>query len=429
MHPKAIRTAVLLLWCLPGPVSVALQSARADTRSPHVVLGPGVKDLVVGPGMNAAGRDLRGSEFVTQDLTGANFDGCNFYGVLMDGCTLIGASFRGAILAGGKLDVAIDDHNVDVTDATINGVIGLYGVYGLRLSPLQLMSTRSYRTKDLRQCHIYAPRVQGEPVRFDFRGADLRETRFYGDFSETDFTDALIDGAYFGNDMISFEKIASTRDFRSRRLRVRLSSRSGITAASSPGEWDFSRINLAGSDLSFNPSDVNFTDATIRNCTIRHGLTREQLYSTRSYQQGDLAGLQLWSIDLSGWDLSGMNLTGTRFTQCTFAGTNLEDAVITGAQFSSSHGLTLDQIQSTWNYKQGRMEGIEFYWTPLSGPQHPQPPHAVAPSSNPSTPPAAPTHAMNPGEANRTAEDGGQEASEPKVSSTTHAPPARPTDD
>jgi len=69
----------------------------------------------------------------------------------------------------------------------------------------------------------------------------------------------------------------------------------------------------------------------------------------------------LWWIDLSGWDLSRVNLTGSTFSHCTFAGTNLEDAVITGARFSSTSDLTVEQIQSTWNYKHGRMEGVELF--------------------------------------------------------------------
>ncbi len=357
MCSSAIRTAALILLCLLESVSIAPHSARADTKSPRVVLGPAVQDLVVAPGMNAAGRDLRGSEFVTQDLTGANFDGCNLYGVLMDSCTLIGASFRGAIFAGAKLDIAVDDHDVDVTDATINGVMG-FNYYGLRLSPQQLKSTRSYQIKELRQCAIHAAPSK-EVARFDFRGADLRETRFYGDFFQTDFTDARIDRAHFGYAVISFEQLASTRDFKQRRLRVHLRSRGKMETASS-AEWDLSHINLAGSDLSFNLGNVDFTDATIRDCTIRYGLTREQLYSTRSYQQGDLAGLRLWWIDLWDWDLSRVNLTGATFSHCTFAGTNLEDAVITAARFSSTSDLTVEQIKSTWNYKHGRMDGIEL---------------------------------------------------------------------
>jgi uncharacterized protein YjbI with pentapeptide repeats len=285
---------------------------------------------------------------------------------VIHGCILKGASFRGAIFFGSEIEI-VEEDIVDVTDATINGVWRGAGAhfdyYGLGLSPSQIMSTRSYKIRDLRKCVIRASyRYPSRKIAsFDFRAADLRESRFYGDFSQTDFSDARVDRAYFGNDMITFDKIASTRDFKERRLRVRLSARSGIAAASSPGDWDLSGINLAGSDLSFNPGDVNFTDATIRDCTIRHGLTREQLYSTRSYRQGDLAGLRLWSIDLSGWDLSRVNLTGSTFSHCTFAGTNLEDAVITGARFSSTSDLTVEQIQSTWNYKHGRMEGVELF--------------------------------------------------------------------
>jgi uncharacterized protein YjbI with pentapeptide repeats len=236
----------------------------------------------------------------------------------------------------------------------------LYGI-DLHLTPQQLMSTWSYKNKDLHQCAIRAsyPYPSSEVASFNFQGADLREATLLGDLSKSDFTRAHIDGAFFGNDSITFEQLASTRDFRQRRLRVRLFC-SGKPGATSSEKWDFSHINLTGSDVSFNPSDADFTDATIRDCTIRNGLTMAQLYSTRSYQQGDLTGLHLWWIDLSGFDFSGVNLTRGTFAHCKFARTNIEDAVITGARFFATSDLTVEQIKSTWNYKHSRMNGIEL---------------------------------------------------------------------
>jgi hypothetical protein len=70
--------------------------AKADTASPRVRLGPWARDLQVGPGMNAAGRTLRDSEFVGQNLSGAVFDGANLYGARFYQCDLSDASFRGA---------------------------------------------------------------------------------------------------------------------------------------------------------------------------------------------------------------------------------------------------------------------------------------------------------------------------------------------
>ena len=372
----------LMLVMLPCALIVlkADSDTRADTKSPRVVRGPAAKDLVVGPRMNAAGRDLRGCEFVTQDLSGAVFDGCNLYGVRIDGCILKGASFRGAMFPGAHVDATPADEGIDFTDATVNGGSrfwqsngsGFY-LYGMDLTPRQLMSTWSYKNKDLHQCAIRAsyPYPSREVAGFDFRGANLRQATVRADCSKCDFTDARIYGACFDENSITFEQLASTWDFRRRRLRVRLSW-SGKAGAASSGKWDFSHINLVGSDLSFRPSDVDFTDATINDCTIRNGLTRAQLYCTRSYQRGDLTGLRLKSSDLSGCDLSGMNLTGCSFAHCNFAGTNFDDAVITDALFltknyfgtdqplAESDGLTLEQIKTTWNYKHGHMEGIRL---------------------------------------------------------------------
>ena len=65
-------------------------------------------------------------------------------------------------------------------------------------------------------------------------------------------------------------------------------------------------------------------------------------------------------VDLFGLDLSQQNLTGSTFTmRCNLTNVRLDDAVITKAWFDNSCvGLTAEQIQSTWNYKHRRMEGI-----------------------------------------------------------------------
>jgi uncharacterized protein YjbI with pentapeptide repeats len=328
--------------------------------------------------MNASGRDLRGCEFVTQDLTGAGFDGCNLHDVRIKDCILKGASFRGVVFTGSRVQVGPED-GADFTGATINGVSRHdslafhFNSYGMHLTPQQLMSTWSYKNKDLHQCAIRAsyPYPSTEVAAFDFRGADLREATLLGDLSKSDFWDARVFGAFFGNDSITFEQLASTWDFRYRRLRVRLSW-SGKTAALSSAKWDFSHVNLVGSDLWFRPPDADFTDATINDCTMRNGLTKAQLYSTRSYQRGDLTGLSLMSSDLSDCDLSGMNLTGCVFSHCKLAGAKFDDAVVTDALFltpnyhgtdqspAESHELTIEQIKSTWNYKHRHMQGIRL---------------------------------------------------------------------
>jgi uncharacterized protein YjbI with pentapeptide repeats len=186
-----------------------------------------------------------------------------------------------------------------------------------------------------------------------------------GEFSQSDFTNAHILGAIFFNGSIRFDQLASTWDYKQRRLRVTLTSVGG--RGTEPSEkWDFSHFNLRGSCLWLRPTDVDFTDATIEDCTLRNGITEAQLYSTRSYRTGNLSGLCLANSDLSGCDLSGMNLSNCHLGHCKFAGADFEDAIITNASFekgeaiAESDQLTVEQVKSTWNYKQGRMEGIRL---------------------------------------------------------------------
>lgn len=342
---------------------------HADTKPPRVKLTAATRDLDVGPRMNAAGRDLRGCEFVGLDLSGAVFDGCSLWDVRIEDCVLTGASFRGVLFAGSKtVEIPLGDR-VDVTDATINGVwvAGFNGFdsYGVQLWPNQLMSTWSYKNKDLHQCAIRGSTPSGEPVALDFRRADLRETTVERDCSKCSFTDARIGGVRFGHESITFEQLASTWDFKHRCLRIHLAA-AGKPAGASSEKWDFSQMILAGSYLAFDSQDVDFTDATVNDCTIRSALDTRQLSSTRSYRNGSLTGLSLMWSDLSGCDLSAMNLTGCQFSHCKFAGAKFDDAVITDAWFitdkrvADEDQLTLDQIRSTWNYKHGHMEGIRL---------------------------------------------------------------------
>ncbi len=316
--------------------------------------------------MNAAGKDLRGCQFVGQDLTGAIFDGCSLYDVRIEDCSLKRTSYRGTVFTGAQISAGPHDlEGADFTDATINGVqFPSYGGFPpFQLSPQQLTSTRSYKTKDLHHCIING---SWERFRFDFRGADLRGARFMnGDFRDCSFVDARVSGATFENFTLTFEQLATTLDYQHRALQVRIMA-GGTNAAGLTGRWDFSGINLTASYLWALQSDADFTDARLDGCTMNRNLSKEQLYSTRSYKEGYLAGVELVGIDLSGCDLSRMNLTGCLFSQCKFVGVNFEDAVITGARFFAGNRipeterLTLDQIKSTWNYKHGRMEGIRL---------------------------------------------------------------------
>lgn len=352
--------------------------ARADTEQPRVSLGPWAGDLDIGPGMNAVGKHLRGSQFVGQDFRGAVFDGCDLYGVRFWQCNLQDASFRDAYLTG----AIFDDCSVsgaDFTDAVINGIVLPDPQYDLQLTQDQFTSTASYKTKKLSKCLVYGYERHAHAVRrYDFRGADLSHAIFIGgDLTQSDFADANIANSEFRTCTISFDQLASTQNFKGSRgdtigfehvpapLRFTLRGLWGIVFSGTriQGRADFSGLNLTGVQLSISFSSADFTGAVISRCVLGSAITQDHLRSTASYQEGDLSGVWFGGMDLSGCDLSRQNLTGCQFTGCNLTDCVLNDAVISDVNFAvrSSRpnvGLTAQQIKSTWNYRQGRMEGV-----------------------------------------------------------------------
>jgi uncharacterized protein YjbI with pentapeptide repeats len=89
---------------------------------------------------------------------------------------------------------------------------------------------------------------------------------------------------------------------------------------------------------------------------ISDGLQKEQLQRTASFKKKILLANK-YCTDLNGLDFSCFNLTG-----CKFAGNltnvNFTNAVVTDCVFGEYTNLTLEQIKSTWNYKNNRMTGI-----------------------------------------------------------------------
>ncbi len=117
---------------------------------------------------------------------------------------------------------------------------------------------------------------------------------------------------------------------------------------------DLTDQNLEFSFISGN-SEATLKRASISNAHI-HVANAKEISETKNYQEHDLCGCT-FSGDLSGIDFSKQNLTG-----CTFRG-NVEgaifkDAVISGCYLLPAEGLTIEQLEETWNFKTGNMEGI-----------------------------------------------------------------------
>ncbi len=359
---------MLLLVLLLSPQLLAQEKASKYSifEEPSVTLGPWTGNLNVGPRMNATGKKLKGSRFVGQNLRDAVFDGCDLDGVRFLECDLTRASFKGASLSGAAIAIC-GLSEADFTEAIINGC----KLSSSRMSEEQLKATKSYKSRNLSDCRICARYPQDEEakdlVKYDFQNADMSGAALFdGDYSDCIFTDARIEKIRVCRAKIAFEQLASTCNYKQRRLR-HMYFGNYQTLMRGPcaidGKVDFSGIDLTGTGFRGCPLDADFSNATISECSFDFTLTKKQLCSTKNYEERDLANIRFFGINLTACDLSRQNLTGCEFLQCDFSNANFEDAVITDVDFGNKHdwqckGLTLSQIKSTWNYKNNRMEGI-----------------------------------------------------------------------
>jgi len=229
----------------------------------------------------------------------------------------------------------------------------------------------------------YSALVETTFINCSFRGTNL----FQVDASDTgfkdcDFTDADISKATFYH--MYPHNLMQTVNYKNKDLsNIKIETwKYWDDTETIDTSCDFTGFNLENAWLPRDVEKCNFTDARI-NGTRLYGVrwkgadsylpsfSKEQLTTTHNYKIGIFLGTQFSGVDFSHVDFSGMNLTGCKFEQgntgidavylvnySNFDQTNIENAVISGCDFSGAENLTLDQIKSTWNYKVGRMEGI-----------------------------------------------------------------------
>jgi len=401
VNHKPARTGALrgrFLALLPFALAILAIEPRlyADTYGYEFRPGPHVpKGFKPSPGVDASGRDLSGSAFIGMDLSNANFERCNLQRAFFAQVRFQQgpASFKGADLRYATFAESPDSprqegfDECDFTDALIQGM--QFATQYAHLSIEQLRSTKSFKLKDLSGCQIVGGVSERKPysyhdlqprrVAMDFCQFDLRNATFVaGDFTESDFTDAIIMGATFFKSKITPAQIASTRRYVSDQHDYTNPFRRLVPRSAYPrlwgygdlgfsdmdlSEWDFANADLRGARFCrVNLAGVDFTNADIRGAHFYRSLDRQQLFATMSYRTGNLVDMVFTRVDFSAVDLSRQNLTGSRFVLCDFSKADFTDSIITGTDFSACvrNPPTTEQIQSTWNYKQGRMEGIRL---------------------------------------------------------------------
>jgi uncharacterized protein YjbI with pentapeptide repeats len=197
----------------------------------------------------------------------------------------------------------------------------------------------------------------------DMTGVDAADANFF----DCDFTDAIIGYAEFG--ALSPKDIQSTNNYKNRDLsniiiqfwHIEKDEKGDVA-------FDFSCCNLENTSLPVELIRCDFTDAKIdgakfRNYTeknVKSSFCKEQLYTTKSYKTGVLLNVWFTNIDFSKVNFYEINISGCKMLFCNLDGADFRGAIISNCDISSAKNLTVEQIKSTWNYKVGRMDGIEL---------------------------------------------------------------------
>ena len=118
-------------------------------------------------------------------------------------------------------------------------------------------------------------------------------------------------------------------------------------------ECDFQRANFKNAvKLNIHSNHGVPVPFGFRNCNI----TKEQIEQTRFWKEGNLRGIILEDMNLDGWDFSNKDLTYASLKGSSVRGSNFENAIILGTNFSNSLGLTAEQIRSMRNFQEKWLE-------------------------------------------------------------------------
>lgn len=219
---------------------------------------------------------------------------------------------------------------------------------GVNLSNSYLYSA-DFKDADLRSAAF----ILADLEQANFRGANLdnanlsgsnltRASFWRGSLRDTDFTDAVVQGAEF--------RAQSGRNITASQLYSTASYKAGNLAEVSFKEQDLSGWNLQGQNL-----------------------TQGNLYRTKFIAANlSLAGFEeayLEFADLSGANLDGANFRNSHLGSAKFFGATLDGAIIEGANLTgaSGNGLTIAMLYSTASYQSGSLAAIDFEYNQFDG--------------------------------------------------------------
>ena len=245
-----------------------------------------------------------------------------------------------------KLADGLNLRRLDLVGAQINNIIledvDFYGC--------------DFTRADLRQAYF---------VRCDFSHATLRDVKIdeYTRFIDCKFHNASF-GGYdvqlyprepFVASLLTVEQLKSTNSF-SKKIKP--------TGHGNPGFYKSIHNWSAIPTMAFKDcADYDFTDIALQG-EFRN-LTAEQLKQTQNFQAGvyehiaiGRSGDQRRLLDYKNFDFRKAILRNCLFRNVDLTGADFTDAVLYGCKFHERTIITLEQLQSTWNWKNGRVSLI-----------------------------------------------------------------------
>jgi uncharacterized protein YjbI with pentapeptide repeats len=288
---------------------------------------------------------------------GVIFDGVDFRHVKFVDGKFVNSSFRCAKLA--DLDTrGIEYINCDFTDAVIHNDTNddiLKSKSSGICSVKNIRSTRSYKEKNLTGVCIRHWRTESwnySTEKFQLINQKLRVGGVY--VLKSEFIPETIE-KIINNTILNDEDVTlDLTEFNLTNLRI----------FDRVDKCTFTDAQIHGAQLG--PIDINkYIQHSQKNAKIKSnwlplGMSKDQLYSTHDYKIGSVNNITFRYSEFGDADFRLINFTDCRFINSNIKNTNFTDAIISRCDFSSAINLTVDQIKSTWNYKNNRMTGIKL---------------------------------------------------------------------
>ena len=288
-----------------------------EAGPPHVLADGKLIELE--DGMDLSGKLIEGSFADYRKIYhNINFSKCHFKNVHIYGVAFINTTFRDAVFEGSSCQLNIVGKNIDFKDVNF----------------LPVDSPRNAAVdNDKLYCGWYLHESRRKSWIFIIQ-----------DYTDDDLLSQTIPYKLKHMDTISF-------------------------SCENTKEKDYSNFWFINNGYAPHNPKSSYKDAWFKD-TFMSYLTKEQFISTKNYQERVFVGITFSNFNMSSSNptvntlLENLDLSTAIFVNCTFRSsmvdTNIQDAVFSNCSLRKESNLTVEQIKSTWNYNNNRMDLIKL---------------------------------------------------------------------